>query len=120
MTTATTERTLGTLLPVADNLKDLTADWHLWKGWADRAVVRAQGQDQWVAVVPMLFTWALIVGYRDSPWSYYDRWCYDSLEIAVVAATAWNGRGEPYGWHRHPTSGRRRPDGDHTQEYLNP
>ena len=38
---------------------------------------------------------------------------------AVVALALWDGTGEPEGWMRHPTSGRRRPDGDKTKEYIN-
>jgi len=33
---------------------------------------------------------------------------------------AWDGEGEPTGWMRHPASGRRRPGGDETKEYVNP
>jgi hypothetical protein len=31
----------------------------------------------------------------------------------------WDGTGEPEGWFRHPASGRRRPDCDPAQEYVN-
>jgi hypothetical protein len=46
-----------------------------------------------------------------------DRWCYHNYEDAKAALDAWNGEGEPTGWHRHPTSGRRRPEGDPAKEY---
>jgi hypothetical protein len=36
----------------------------------------------------------------------------------VVACAIWGGDGEPEGWMRHPQSGRRRPGGDASQEYL--
>jgi len=39
---------------------------------------------------------------------YEDRWCYHTKEAATAAFEAWNGEGEPDGWHRHPGTGRRR------------
>ncbi len=48
---------------------------------------------------------------------YEDRWCYVHGH-AVKALQAWNGEGEPQGWHRHPRTGRRRPDGDNKREYV--
>lgn len=48
---------------------------------------------------------------------YEDRWCYVH-DRAVEALQAWNGEGEPEGWHRHPRTGRRRPDGDAKREYI--
>lgn len=48
-----------------------------------------------------------------------DRWCYHSYEDAKAALDAWDGEGEPNGWHRHPTTGRRRPDGEPSKEYIN-
>lgn len=50
---------------------------------------------------------------------YEDRWCYVH-DRAFRALQAWNGEGEPQGWHRHPRTGRRRPDGDAKREYINP
>jgi hypothetical protein len=50
---------------------------------------------------------------------YEDRWCY-APGTADRALAAWNGAGEPEGWHRHPTTGRRRPNGDASLEYINP
>lgn len=50
---------------------------------------------------------------------YDDRWCYHSKEAAVKALSEWDGTGEPMGWHRHPPTGRRRPDGDPLAEYIN-
>jgi len=42
--------------------------------------------------------------------------------VAVAAAQAWDIalQPEPDGWMRHPISGRRRPGGDATQEYVYP
>lgn len=74
---------------------------------------------RYTAVMPQLFTWRLVVG-KDPDW-YDDGWCYDSAQSAVVAWESWDPlkEREPQGWHRHPFSGRRRPGGDQTQEYIN-
>jgi len=39
---------------------------------------------------------------------YAERYCYQSLEGALIALIQWNGSGDPEGWHRHPKTGRRR------------
>ena len=108
-------------LPVVDELHELDGvAWHLWTGWGDKVVlVRALGDGRHVAVVPMLFTWAVVAS-RNLELIPEDRWCFNSLETAVAAATVWTGEGEPAGWHRHVQSGRRRPDGDASQEYISP
>jgi hypothetical protein len=118
-------------LPVAaDNLAGLTGDWHLWPGWtAGMWPALARHLDgtpgapsaRFVAVVPYAFTWAVIVGrYESAEMWHDDRWCYKTRTAAVAAGHVWDGTGEPVGWHRHPSTGRRRPDGDPGQEYLCP
>ncbi len=81
--------------------------------------------DQYVAIMPLLYTSAIIIGRADDYMiGYEDRWCYaKNPEHARQALREWLARGlegEPDGWHRHPDSGRRRPDGDATKEYVNP
>lgn len=51
---------------------------------------------------------------------YEDFWCYESEIAAALAMFRWDPRvsPEPTGWMRHPRSGRRRPNGDATQEYI--
>lgn len=51
---------------------------------------------------------------------YGDRWCYANIEQARAALEAWDGANdtEPQGWHRHPDTGRRRPNGDASREYI--
>jgi hypothetical protein len=69
------------------------------------------------------FTMAIITGNMFDDVGYEDRWCYDSATAAGAALAIWmvNGfEGEPQGWHRHPDSGRRRPEGDKEREYINP
>lgn len=51
---------------------------------------------------------------------YEDVWCYPSVPAAIAAMEAWDGEGEPTGWHRHPATGRRRPEGDPAKEYVHP
>ena len=50
-----------------------------------------------------------------------DQWCYPTYELAAAALAAWNpsDQVEPQGWIRHPASGRRRPAGDATKEFIN-
>lgn len=92
--------------------------WHLWPYGDQEALVRRLDDDRYVAIIPFIFTWGVVVG--TTHLSYDDRWCYHHLPTAVAAAHVWDGTGEPDGWHRHPTSGRRRPNGDPEQEYINP
>lgn len=71
-------------------------------------------------VIPMTYGKArLCVGPADDA-VYDDGWCYVSPTAAVLALRIWTGAGEPVGWMRHPTSGRRRPGGDPTVEYVEP
>lgn len=58
-----------------------------------------------VAIMPLMFTYAIITGIN--PYGYEDRWCYSSYAKAKEALEAWDGEGEPTGWHRHPATGRR-------------
>ena len=63
---------------------------------------------RYMAIRPFLFTHAIVTGKMGDRTSYDDRWCYHSLEAALVAFHNWDGTGEPAGWHRHPGTGRRR------------
>lgn len=64
----------------------------------------------------LLFTHAIIA---DLTGMYYgDRWCYSTYAQALAALAAWDGEGEPSGWMRHPTSGRRRENGDPAKETI--
>ena len=73
---------------------------------------------KWVGIYPMMFTHAICIGTIGITSHYDDRLCYSTLEKAKAALAAWDGTGEPKGWHRHPASGRRvSEDGE---EYINP
>lgn len=79
---------------------------------------RELGDGRAVWLVPMTFgNLRLAVGPMDSCW-FDDEWCYHDHDAAWRAALEWNGSGEPTGWVRHPSSGRRRPDGDAEREWV--
>lgn len=73
---------------------------------------------QWAGLKKFMFTWAIVTGAMFDTINVGDRWCYHALETAAVAFEAWDGTGEPEGWHRHPLSGRRKAE-DGT-EYVAP
>jgi hypothetical protein len=76
---------------------------------------------RYACVVPFLYTHAIIIGRWTDRGGYDDRWCYESHEHAKAALVNWSltaFEGEPQGWHRHPVSGRRRPEGDAQQERI--
>jgi hypothetical protein len=64
-----------------------------------------RGEAGWVAIRPLMFTHAIISGIDEL--SHEGRWCYKDYRSAKAALDAWDGTGEPTGWHRHPKSGRR-------------
>lgn len=112
------------LRAVGFDLSDLPDDndWCLWP--ACHAIVRRVDNVRYVAVLPFIYTHGIVWGYiRDARFGYEDRWCYPLAEVAVAAASAWDGNApstEPDGWIKHVTTGRRRPDGDATKEYIEP
>lgn len=69
-----------------------------------------------VFVIRMLFTFRVAIG--TDQWI-DDGWCYNDPAIAIAAAVAWDGDGDPPdGWHRQISTGRRRPDGEPGREYV--
>lgn len=73
-----------------------------------------------VAVAPMSYgKGRLILG---DDLYVHDAWCYESVATAIVALDEWNPdrAEEPSGWFRHPATGRRRPEGDPSKEYVRP
>lgn len=75
------------------------------------------GQD--ACVQRLAFTVAILANLTEC--GYGDRWCYETHEKAIRALAEWasrDGAGEPNGWHRHPTTGRRRPNGDPNLEFI--
>lgn len=65
-------------------------------------------ETRYVAIMPLLFTHAIVVGRIGDRTGYDDRWCYGGYKNAKAALDAWDFTGEPEGWHRHPNTGRRR------------
>lgn len=49
---------------------------------------------------------------------YRDRYCFPTSDLAITAMEQWNGEGDPINWHRHPRTGRRRPDYTPASEYI--
>ena len=80
--------------------------------------IRLINQETYIAIIKFMFTAAIIRGRVGNHGDYDDRWCYHNVEAARSAIAQWDGIGEPKGWHRHPMTGRRRPDGDESQEYI--
>lgn len=107
---------------------------HLWDD--DRSVFNVKDtKENHIDILPLLFTYAIVVTPKNSPLTYADRWCYYSFAPALQAAVDWDATGwsqysrdaggyydsfrcEPQGWHRHPVSGRRR-DAE-GNEYVSP
>lgn len=73
---------------------------------------------RYACVVRMMFTHAIIVGKIGDRVGYIDRWCYRSAAEALDALEAWDGRGEPTGWVRHPSSGRRVSESPHERDEM--
>lgn len=71
-----------------------------------------------LAVGPMLFgNGRLYVDVHAQ--GHADCYCYDELEGAIKALQALKPYfEEPTGWKRHPATGRRRPHGDPSKEYV--
>lgn len=77
---------------------------------------------RYAVLSPLLFTTAIITGDLGDDYGFDNRWCYDNGYLAGAALVEWGKRDfedEPIGWHRHPNSGRRRPGGDASKEYIN-
>jgi hypothetical protein len=72
--------------------------------------VRVLPGDRFAGLSRMIFTTAIIVGEIGDAINIQDRWCYNGYDAAKIALDKWivaGGNGEPSGWHRHPSSGRR-------------
>lgn len=67
-------------------------------------------------IVRFMFTTGIVTGKIGDRFGYADRWCYRSVDHAKTALDAWDGTGEPTGWHRHPDSGRRVSESEHERD----
>jgi hypothetical protein len=98
-----------------------TAEFFAWLASPDGGRCREMkeiGEGLYAAIKPMLFHWTLKVGEIGNTVTYLDRWCYADQAKAEAAIRAWDGSGEPTGWHRHPYTGRRRDNGDPSKERV--
>jgi hypothetical protein len=69
-------------------------------------------------VLPLFFACARLgVGPADCA-GFTEVYDYDNHAAALAALERWDGTGEPAGWMRNPTTGRRRPGGDPGKEYV--
>lgn len=75
---------------------------------------------RWAAVIKNKQTGAIIVG-TPAEWAYgmfHDRWLYRDTAEAAKALEEWEGAGEPQGWHHHPSTHRRRKEGNPRRESI--
>lgn len=73
-------------------------------------------------ICQMVFTWRLIIcETKTGDFNMVANYCYETALGALRGMNEYNPQihPEPTGWHRHIESGRRRPGGDATQEYVN-
>lgn len=82
------------------------------QGYPDHKIIG----DTYIAIYPLIYTHAIIMGKVGDTSSFDDRWCYHNYMGAKVAYENFDGDGEPEGWHRHPFSGRRRDENG--KEYV--
>lgn len=80
--------------------------------------VRRLPDGRYAAIYPLMFTHAIITVRAGDYAGVEQRWCYHTKRDARAAMAAWDGTGEPQGWHRHTATGRRRPDGNADLEYV--
>ena len=83
--------------------------------------MRILDDDSYIMIHRLLFHCTMLRGDLDDTVGYWDRWCYSDEAGARSALAEFPCDPpvgyEPKGWHRHPASTRRRPDGDATLEF---
>jgi hypothetical protein len=106
--------------PVITDPEELPEDTGTWCVWPENDyLIRRFDDHRYVAIAPFIYTVGIIRGDLTDKAGYSDRWCYKNVQEALVHATIWTpDQAEPMGWHRSPTTGRRRPDGDESKEYT--
>lgn len=92
-------------------------DW-LVEQYGPRSRVKLLDDGRYILAHPLLFHWTMIVGRIGDTWGFDTRYCYADEALALAALSKWDGNGDPEGWHRHPDTSRRRPDGDPALEYI--
>lgn len=71
---------------------------------------------EWV-VYREMFQARMLIGRPELGWG-DDAYDFPTVAAAIAAGEAWDGTGDPSGWHRHPSTGRRRPGGDPELEFI--
>lgn len=86
--------------------------------------IRDLGDGTWLMAHRLMYHWMLIRGTEFEGANYFDRWCYATEDLVRTALAAFPANPtadyEPEGWHRHPPTHRRRPNGDKSREYIDP
>lgn len=78
-------------------------------------------ENRFGGVMPLLWGYAnLVLGNVEECSQFIDVWQYATVDAAIVALALWyiEATPEPGGWVVHQSSGRRRPNGDKTREYI--
>lgn len=78
--------------------------------------IKAIPGNRYACINRFMYTDAIISGKIGERIGTEGRWCYENYRDAKEALDAWDGKGEPDGWLRHPETGRRRENGI---EYVN-
>jgi hypothetical protein len=73
----------------------------------DPKLIKGGRRPRCAAISPKLATFAIVTVYIGDYLSIEDNYCYHGYAKAKAALDAWDGEGEPTGWHRHLPSGRR-------------
>jgi hypothetical protein len=61
---------------------------------------------RYIGTLRLMFHWTMHIDIDYA--GYADRYCFATYELAKKAFDEWSGQGDPEGWHRHPTTGRRK------------
>lgn len=82
--------------------------------------IRDLGDGRAAYLAPLLFHWTIKLVTIGDMFGYDDRWCYQTEILGRRALATWDfpREKEPTGWHRHPSTGRRRTDGNPAAEYV--
>lgn len=95
-----------------------------WVQLPDGGVRVKETDTHFIDVIPMIYNWRIVTTPKTNEKGYDRGWCYSgrNAQPALLAAMAWDpdAEEEPQGWVKQaaPATGRRRPDGDASREYV--
>lgn len=105
--------TVAAILELAEKLSEY---WNSKKKMYIRDVPDA---GLFIGLIPQIFNLKVVVGKLEfKSDGYDDGFEFTDTEAAIAAFLEWNGTGDPEGWIRHPDTGRRRPNGDLSREFV--